>query len=614
MSRDRAQVSTRLWSAVAAVFIGAAVALVMAISMAPESTAAQRTSTDTSSATPSATPSATASATTGEVLGTNGVSAPEIRWKRCPERALPPGVPVGSYECATVKVPLSYRKPGGRKIELALGRLPATDPERKIGTLFWNPGGPGGSGRIPIPFSRALRERFDIVGFDPRGVGASTPVKCFTSTRQAVRTFGRPFPITLQQEQRFFEANERGTRLCDRNAEPLLSHMSTANVARDMDLLRQSVGDERLTYIGYSYGTHLGEVYANLFPENVRALTLDAVLDPVEWTTGEEPGDALVKPFTYRLGSFEGAQNALRSFLEACANDNRCAFREPGADARELEAKYERLLERLRREPVEVQDGGRTFDLTYQDVVGITLSLLYDVQASPFLADFLQDTYEATEPETLRAQGVPEVDVPEVPTRPTFGFTFGATFERPQSRQQRQVTYAGLEWFPAVSCLDTSNPSNKLLWSAFARKADQEAPGFGSLWTYRSMPCATWPVTDPDRYAGPWDRETANPILTIGNRQGDPATPYDDARTTTERLADARLLTLDSFGHTAAYGGQSRCIDRAVDQYLIEGKLPAEGKVCQPNREPFDPVPVPFFKEGTSEDDVPIEPLPPRFR
>lgn len=599
MLRARAKMSARLWIAAAA-FVGTMLAVVVAASAAPESKAVQRVDKP--------------SATVSKDLGTSDASAPEIRWKQCPDGTLPPGLPDPGYECSTVKVPLSYRKPGGRKIELALGRLPATGPERKIGTLFWNPGGPGGPGRIPPPFSPKLRERFDIVGFDPRGVGESTPLKCFTSNRQALNTFGRPFPITLQQEQRFFDANERGTRLCARNAGPLLWHMSTANVARDMDLLRQSVGDKKMTYIGYSYGTHLGEVYANLFPKKVRALALDAVLDPVEWTTGKKPGDALVKPFTYRLGSFDGAQKALRTFLRACADDNRCAFRERGSDARELEAKYERLLERLRNEPAEVSEGGQTFELTYQDVVGFTLSLLYSAEASPLLAEFLQDIYEVTEPQGERTtQGttqerkeetVPEVDVPDVPTQPTF--------ERPQSRQQ-QGPYFGLEWFPAVSCLDTENPNNKLLWSVFARKADQQAPGFGSLWTYSSMPCATWPVTDPDRYAGPWNKKTSGPILTIGNRQGDPATPYDDAQTTTQRLADARLLTLDSFGHTAAYGGQSRCIDRTVDRYLIEGKLPPEGKVCQPDRKPFDPVPAPFFEDSKPEDSVPPEPLPPRF-
>ena len=173
--------------------------------------------------------------------------APEIQWGSCPRNVAP-----GRYECAMVRVPLSSRNPDGKKITLALGRLPATDQRRKIGTLFWNPGGPGGSGRIPPAFSKTLHERFDIVGFDPRGTNASTPLKCFSSNRQAIETLGRAFPATIEQEAPFFAASKRGTQLCERNAGPIISHMSTANVARDMDLLRRAVGDEKLTYLGFS--------------------------------------------------------------------------------------------------------------------------------------------------------------------------------------------------------------------------------------------------------------------------------------------------------------------------------------------------------------------------
>jgi pimeloyl-ACP methyl ester carboxylesterase len=546
----------------------------------------------------------------GSALGTNGAKEPRIVWGACPEGVVPPSIEGLGYECATARVPLSYRNPDGPKIELALGRLPATDPDRKIGTLFWNPGGPGGSGRIPPPFSEAIRERFDIVGFDPRGTNGSTPIRCFSSNEQALDTFGRPFPITPRQEKAFFAANERGTRLCARNAGPLLSHVSTANVARDMELLRRAVGDEKLTYIGFSYGTFLGEVYANLFPGKVRALALDAVLDPVEWTTGERPGQAFTQPFTYRLGSFDGAEQALNTFLAACANDERCAFREEGASAGDLKGKYEELLARLKEEPAELgTPDGQTFAFTYQDVVGFTLSALYSAEASPFLAGILEELYRATEQRQGaegRRERPPEVDVlPDVPVRPTF--------ERPDRNRglREEVPYFGLEWFNAVSCTDTSNPNNPYLWSAYARLADQRAPGFGPLWTYASTPCATWPARDPDRYTGPWNKRTANPLLLIGNRLGDPATPYDDARTTANRrLADARLLTLDSFGHTAAYGGQSRCIDRAVDRYLIGGELPPKGKVCQPDRGPFDPVPS---SRGGAREGAPPVPQPPRF-
>lgn len=533
------------------------------------------------------------------VLGTNGAEAPKISWRTCPRDVAP-----GRFQCATVKVPLSYRNPGGKKITLALGRLPATDQKRKIGTLFWNPGGPGGSGRIPPAFSKTLHERFDIVGFDPRGTNASTPLKCFSSNRQAFKTLGRAFPATLEQEAPFFAANERGTRLCEKNAGPIISHMSTANVARDMDLLRRAVGDEKMTYLGFSYGTFLGETYANLFPGKVRAMTLDAVLDPAEWTTGETLGDGLTQPFSYRVGSFDGTQKALRTFLEECASVGRgaggCAFAERGAGPNKLLTKYKEILARLRQGPVEVTDGGDTFKIRYQGVVYNTLSLLYYAPNSPLLARFLENVHKATEAAGQRtAQGgaAPEVDVPDVPSRPTF--------ERPESRAERQPPYFGLEWFPGVACLDSFNPPPTASWSLYARKADARAPGFGSAWTYASTPCATWPAEDSDRYLGPWDNQTANPLLLIGNRLGDPATPYDDARTTaTRRLADARLLTLDSFGHTAAYGGQSRCINVAVDRYLVEGELPPSGKVYQPDRGPFS-ASSPRAKEPAASQSVP---------
>lgn len=516
-----------------------------------------------------------------ESLGTNGAPVPEPDWGPCPEdTVVPPGQQLSDYECATAEVPLSYRKPHGQSIELALGRLPAADPDRKIGTLFYNPGGPGGSGRIPPQLTSELHERFDIVGFDPRGTNASTPVVCFTSAEQAQRAFGWQFPVTRAQERDVVEATGRGTNLCARNAGPLLGHMSTANVARDMDLVRQATGDDKLTYLGYSYGTHLGEVYANLFPEKVRALVLDAVLNPIEWTTGHRPPDAFA-PFTYRIGSFDGGQKALRSFLDACANDERCAFREPDAGPRELQDKYQTLLDRLLDEPVEISDGNQTVTVTYQTVVGLTNSLLYDASASPILAATLQQLYDATSARARTQTAPPRVDLPDVSTRPTYAPYTG-----------------GLEWFQAVSCLDSANPPTPRVWPRYARKADTSARGFGSLWTYNSLACPTWPASDPDRYAGPWDRETANPILLVGNRQGDPATPYPDARSTKRVLANARLLTLDSFGHTAV-GGVSSCIDSNVNAYLIDGTLPPAGTTCKPDRQPFDPAPAPLSRVPT---------------
>jgi pimeloyl-ACP methyl ester carboxylesterase len=509
------------------------------------------------------------------IAGTNGAPVPALAWGACAATTPEETAILADYECTTAEVPLSYRDPHGATVELALGRLPAADPGHRLGSLFWNPGGPGGPGRIPPVFSEALHQRFDLVGFDPRGVGESTQLRCFASNSEASELFAWPFPITPDEERRVIDLTAEGTRRCARNGGPLLEHMATADVARDLDLLRQAVGDEQLSYLGFSYGTHLGEVYANLFPDRVRAITLDAVLDPIEWTTGRTPQDAAA-PFTFRLGSYEGSYAALLTFLRACRDDERCAFREPGVD---LPAKYDTLLQRLRRQPAELVDAdGQPYTVTYQDVVEGTLGALYSPTASPDLAAALQDLYVATGQPRRAARRLRHDDLVRAPVRPTYRL------------QTPDEPYAGLEAGPAVACTDSDNPADPWVWPQYARAADRAAPYFGSPWTYGSLPCATWPARDADRYTGPWDRPTAHPLLLVGNRLGDPATPYDDAVSTSRELASARLLTLDSFGHAAFL--QSRCIVSAVERYLIELRLPAEGTVCQPDRRPFDPPPV----------------------
>lgn len=522
-------------------------------------------------------------------MGTNGAAVPELDWAPCPieepepepengEEGEEPEAPL-AYECATAEVPLSYRDPDGQTIELAVAKLPAADPERRIGTLFWNPGGPGGSGRFFPPISEELHERFDLVGFDPRGVADSTPLRCFRDNDQALRLLGNLFPITPREERRYLRRTAAATRRCARRGGPILAHMSTANVARDLDLLRAAVGDDQLSYLGYSYGTQLGQVYANLFPDRVRALTLDAVLDPVAWTTGRLPGDRLL-PVTSRLGSPRGANQALGSFLAACAADaERCAFAEEGVD---LRAKYDALLTRLRAQPVVITtEEGEEVRVTYQDVVELTRGLLYFAPASPLLAEILEGLTLAAAPVTPGRMR-PRVELPALPERRPI---LGRAFEE----DDEEEPYYGLEWFSAVTCTDSVNPDDPQAWPAVARALDAETGPFGSPWTYYSLTCATWPAEDRDRYLGPWNRPTANPILLVGNSLGDPATPYEGAQASAGELADARLLTLDSFGHTA-FGGLSTCIDEAVERYFIEGELPEEGTVCQPDRTPFEPL------------------------
>jgi pimeloyl-ACP methyl ester carboxylesterase len=518
------------------------------------------------------------------IPGTGGAAVPTLEWGGCPASSPEEAQFLRPYRCTTVEVPLSYRDPSGQSVELALGLLPAGDPAHKLGTLFWNPGGPGGSGRIPPSFSDVLHARFDIVGFDPRGVAASTPLQCFSGNEQAFRLLGWDFPITLAQEQRVIGLSRRAGALCARNGGPLLEHMTTANVARDLDLLRQAVGDAQLNYIGFSYGTHLGAVYANLFPDRVRALALDAVLDPVEWTTGTNPAE----PFSYRLGSFRGAAQALSTFLAACAADSRCAFREAGVD---LRVKYHRLLARIRREPLVIVDpNGEPFTVNYQVLVEFTLGSLYDPSSSTDLADALQTVYAATEQRAAH----PQRTQARVRARVRAALLRG---RRPPGWQTvpQDEPYAGLEWAPAVYCSDSTNPSNPYDWPRYARRADRQGYPFGSPWVYASLPCATWPASDPDRYTGPWNRRTASPLLLVANRLGDPATPYEGAKHTADTLlADARLLTVNTFGHAAFL--QSGCVVRAIERYMIDKQLPAVGTTCEPDRGPFDPVPGPMAR------------------
>ncbi|MER6791877.1 alpha/beta hydrolase [Amycolatopsis mediterranei] len=485
-----------------------------------------------------------------------------------------------NYDCATARVPLSYQDPAGPQISLALAKRPATDPQHKIGTVFTNPGGPGSGGRIPPRLQPVVSARFDIIGFDPRGTHDSTPVTCSDDPADDA-TLSPVFPVTEADEATAIRRVGDVTARCAQHAGPLLGHMSTANVARDLDLLRRAVGDQQLNYVGTSYGTHLGEVYANLFPQRVRAVVLDGVLQPEEWTTGRLPGQRS-EPYTYRIGSYLGAQTALNTVLRECAAHPQCKFGEPGATEQSLHRKYDDLLATVHRGPVTLTDpGGETDQITYQDLVNRMLSGLYNPDAAADLTPYLQMVYLAAQhPATPTPAHVP------VPAPPRFSH---ADETSATTAQQDEPQNAFNTWFNAVACTDSDNPRDPQAVGRYARLAEPAAPGFASAWVYRSLPCASWPVTDPDRYTGPWNRPTANPVLLVGNRLGDPATPYEDAVSTSHLLGRARLLTVDTAGHGVAYDGRSHCVDTWLDGYLVSLTLPPERTVCAADRGPFDP-------------------------
>jgi len=511
-------------------------------------------------ATLSAVPSAGASSTP-PVSGTGSAAVPRLHWASC-------GEGFEAFQCATAVVPLDYDRPSGRQITLALARLPASDPSRRIGSLFINPGGPGGSGVDVVLeagqflYSDEVRARFDLVGFDPRGIIRSTPLRCYETFDDAqADLWPISFPVTKAEERVWVRSDRAIARACAERGGPILDHMSTANVARDMDLLRRAVGDRQLTYVGYSYGSYLGATYANLFPGKVRALVVDGVLDPVAWSTGR--GDqARTLPFSTRLRSAKGAYATLNEFLRLCdAGGPNCAF-----SAGNPKRRFDQLAQRLLRHPVVVIDPeGIPVTIGYADMIGITLGALYDTSIWPDLADFLQAVWEQASP---RAAGA----------------SLQALRARLGAGLQQEDYPNFVEGFPGVACSETHNPATVGAWSRAARAQDRQYPYFGRPWTWTSSICQAWPGWDDDHFDGPWNHTTANPVLVVGNLF-DPATPYHGAVTVDRLLPRSRLLTLAGWGHTSLFA--SSCIDSYVNTYLLSSRVPPKGTVCQPDVVPF---------------------------
>jgi pimeloyl-ACP methyl ester carboxylesterase len=485
---------------------------------------------------------------------------PSLVWGACA-----PGQP--GFECATATVPLDYDRPRGAQITLALTRLPATDKARRIGSLFLNPGGPGASGVDFVHqvgknlYSAEVRARFDLVGFDPRGIARSAPAQCFDTTDEALAALPPfPFPFTRAQERAWITSNRTYAAACARRAGPIIDHMSTANVARDMDLLRRAVGDRKMTFAGYSYGSYIGATYANMFPDRVRAIIIDGVVDPVSFATGRG-GEAKRVPVDARLASEQGAYETLLGFLRLCDRGGaNCAF-----SAGDPKLRYDRLARRLQAEPVSLPDGqGGTIPFGYTDLVAATLRALYDPTSWPDLAGLLQEVDTLAEPAkaaaALRA--------------------LQARLDRPVRQPYEQIQ----DGFAGVTCADTDNPDHVSAWAHAARRADRKYPYFGRIWNWSSSICAFWAGKDTDRYTGPFNRRTANTILVIGNR-ADPATRYQDAVSTARMLPRSSLITVEGWGHTSL--SLSSCVDAHVNRYLLTGQPPYGHTTCGVDTIPF---------------------------
>ncbi len=488
--------------------------------------------------------------------GASRAPVPSLAWTKCYKH----------FQCTTARVPLDYDQPAGASIELALIRLKASNPKRRIGSLFLNPGGPGGSGVDMVRFggrflfSDKVRGRFDLVGFDPRGIAASAPLRCFDSFKDALAVLTpMAFPVTPPEEQVWVEADRALANACAQRGGAIIDHMSTANVARDLDLLRRAVGDSRLSYAGYSYGSYLGATFANMFPNKVRALLVDGVLEPIAWSTGTDETRSL--PFSTRLHSDQGAYATLRQFFSLCNEGGaNCAFSE-GSPRR----RYDELAERLRNDPVNFPDGeGGTFVVGYDDLVSFTLGSMYDPGSWPLFAEVLQEVEALSDKQDAAAA------------------------LRALRTRLEGLNHEGypnfIEGFPGVACSDSDNPESVEAWADAARASDREFPYFGRPWTWFSSICEPWPGQDSDRYTGPFTKTTHNQVLVVGNKY-DPATRYRGAATLRRLLPKSRLLTLEGWGHTSLF--LSSCIDKKVNRYLLVPWLPSSDATCQPDVVPF---------------------------
>lgn len=484
---------------------------------------------------------------------------PSIAWSDCGD----------GFQCADVPVPLDYDRPSDGTITLALLRLPAAHPAKRKGSLFVNPGGPGGSGVGAVrstaqTFPQEVRDAYDLVGFDPRGVEGSTPLRCFDDEEDALAAQHRQkFPVTAADVAEWQRVDRVFADACAAHGGPILEHMSTANVARDLDLLRRAVGDARLNYLGYSYGSYIGMTYANMFPTTVGAFVIDGVLDPIAWSTGNG-ATSRKEPFTTRIGSAQGSEDTRDQFLTLCDQvGDRCAL---SGNAR---ARYEALLERAKVNPIPYP-GLPEFTLGYDAIIGLTLSGLYGTRWAS-TAEFLAKLEAEPQASAAAAAAAPLTAA----TSPAFG------------------DYPQFEASSAVPCSETDNPTS---FSAWGRAADTEArrfPHFGALWTWDSSVCSIWPTRDVDRYTGPWRATTSNPVLVVGNYY-DPSTPYEGAVTASRLLKNARLLSYAGWGHKAYLTVGNSCVDDAVTRYLVANTLPARNTVCQPQGTPFDaPADVP---------------------
>ncbi|WP_067675974.1 alpha/beta hydrolase [Nocardia miyunensis] len=482
-----------------------------------------------------------------------------MKWQRC--------VDDSRIECATLEVPLDYGDPGGARVGVALAELPARKPGERLGTLVINRGGPGYSsieylnqivaGQVRAPWDDRVRDRYDIVAVDQRGVGRATPaVRCFDSD-QAAAVFGAGVPLVPQGPVEIAQRTAKDAEFaadCRQHSGSLLDHLSTATVARDLDTIRAALGESRLNYLGQSYGTALGAVYAAMFPQRVGSFVLDSIEDPVQ-TTNAAAGSILSE----RMDSDESSQQVVHEFLRLCAQGENCAFAQD-----DPWKAFPAVLASLRAKPVTLTGpNGVSVSVTYEDYVHSLGEFVYQPVMWPLLAAGLHVIYRAQLAERPATAHV------AAPADDDFSTPYSGSVQPP---------------FYAFTCNDTALPHFAPAWWAASAQRATLAPDFAAVRAYETSPCAFWQASSTDRYTGPWDIHTANPALLLNNRF-DPATPLPGAIDLAAHLSGSRLLINEGWGHIVT--DKSTCALRAVSNYLVSGQLPSPGAHCTPDVTPF---------------------------
>ncbi|MFF7134158.1 MULTISPECIES: alpha/beta hydrolase [unclassified Streptomyces] len=463
----------------------------------------------------------------------------KARWRSC-------GVP--GFQCATLKAPLDYDRPADGDVRLAVSRKKATGPGERIGSLFVNPGGPGGSAigylqaYAGIGYPAAVRARYDMVAVDPRGVARSEPVECLDGRDMDAYTETDSTPDDAHEITELVDAYKRFAEGCGAHSAKLLRHVSTVETARDMDIVRAVLGDAKLNYVGASYGTLLGATYAGLFPGRSGRLVLDGAMDP------SLPARRM------NLDQTAGFETAFQSFAKDCVQQPDCPLGTKGTTTAQVGRNLTAFFRKLDAHPVPTGDpDGRTLGEALA-TTGV-IAAMYDESSWAQLREALTSAIKDKDGAGLLVLA-------------------DSYYERDAGGRYSNLMSANA----AVNCLD--------LPPAFADPEEVEkavpsfekaSPVFGEGLAWASLNCAYWPVGatgEPHRI----EARGAAPIVVVGTTR-DPATPYRWARALAAQLSSARLLTYEGDGHTA-YGRGSSCVDSAIDTYLLHGTPPKNGKRC----------------------------------